>query len=98
MLGRRGERDAFEVRPLFRICTKQNHLLANVNGEVAEHRFRRRRERVEFFESEGEGDFLFDRNWLSPKWRGYDLYGLAPVRYRERERPVAIESAFSAIA
>src|SRR5262245_8963068 len=77
MLGRGGQRDAFEVRPLFLIVKKKGHLLADVNGEAAEHRSDRRRERVEFLEREGEGDFLFDRDWLSHKWRGYDLYGLA---------------------
>src|SRR5215470_2011807 len=59
MLRRGGQRDALEPRQFLPIVKKERHLLAYVYDEAAEHRFDLRRKRVEFFEREVEGDFLF---------------------------------------
>src|SRR5262245_47539267 len=59
MLGRGGQRDAFEVRPFFLVVKKKGHLLTDVDNKTPEHRFDLRRTRAEFFEREGEGYLLF---------------------------------------
>src|SRR5262249_46141532 len=100
MLGRGGQRDALEVRPLFLIVKKKGHPLANVDDKAAKHRFDQRRHRVEFFEREGEGNFLFDRDWLSHEWRGYDLFpyrqSQTDLMFPQSDLIAAIGSRFAA--